>query len=116
MQHSSKKGQRGAIGGEKSPGKLPLYEKFDISFNLISNDQGIAEKCPYCGRENKFYVSVESGQYDCKVCRESGNAYTFIRWAYESYLDATTDDHLRDLKENRGGICIQTLKRHGYGI
>lgn len=34
--------------------------------------------CPFCGRENKFYLNIENGLWDCKVCGLKGNHRTFL--------------------------------------
>lgn len=57
--------------------------------------------CPLCGRENKFYMNPTTGQWDCKVCGESGNIRTFIRKFYEQGC-VDDDDRLKSLSELRG--------------
>lgn len=96
------------------PPFVKLFETFDLAFTL-NGTQAVADECPFCGKENHFYLNVEKGLYDCKVCGEQGNAYTFIRHKYKHALDATTDAQYRTLKQLRG-IPLQTLKRHGLAL
>jgi hypothetical protein len=51
--------------------------------------------------------------YHCKKCNRGGNPQQFVTWWYEKYLRQTRDDDYRRLKDLRGGISLQTLKRHG---
>lgn len=39
--------------------------------------------CPLCGKEGRFYVNVENGLWDCKVCGASGNPVLFLRRLYD---------------------------------
>ncbi len=34
--------------------------------------------CPFCDKENHFHVSDKTGQFNCKVCGDNGNLYTFL--------------------------------------
>jgi hypothetical protein len=91
-----------------------LYEKFDVAFTRNESEGNVrAEDCPWCGGP-KFYMNVTEGTYQCHSgsCGEHGNAYTFLRWVHECWLQQTTVDHYRALKDRRGGIPVQVLKRH----
>jgi AAA domain/Toprim-like len=90
----------------------PLFETFGPTFSKNGSAEALADECPFCGKANHFYLNVETGQYDCKVCGEHGNHFTFIRAMYQERLDATTDTDYQRLKRLRG-LPLQTLKRHG---
>ncbi|VTS01592.1 -like protein : Uncharacterized protein OS=Nitrolancea hollandica Lb GN=NITHO_3110008 PE=4 SV=1: Toprim_2: AAA_25 [Gemmata massiliana] len=107
-----------ATNGESGKAKdgahnyAPVFEQFGFVFGLPnSTGEAVADACPWCSK-NKFYLNVRSGQYHCKHCSEKGNATTFLTWVHARYLEATTDDHYRTLKQKRG-IALQPLKRHG---
>jgi hypothetical protein len=90
-----------------------LFKTLGVMFRTRSGDEVIAETCPFCMKEpSKFYVNVTTGQYDCKHCSESGNAYTYVRWYYDEALRTTTDADYHRLKVQRN-LPLQTLKRHG---
>ena len=38
-------------------------------------NQFVLAECPLCGKAKKFYISIEKGLWDCKVCGEKGNLY-----------------------------------------
>lgn len=56
--------------------------------------------CPFCGREGKFNVLVETGQFRCVVCSESGNATVFVRKLWK--IASETDHMFDELVEDRG--------------
>lgn len=61
--------------------------------------------CPFCGREGKFSVSLETGKCKCWVCsaetqEKGGNAYVFLRRLHEMSYEATRD--YSGLAEDRG--------------
>jgi hypothetical protein len=59
--------------------------------------------CPFCGRENKFKVEVESGIYGCFKCEvQPGNISTFLKWLHEKSVERTTEYH--KLSVDRGLI------------
>jgi hypothetical protein len=92
-----------------------LFEALGVGFGpTLSGNQAIATECPFCNGE-KFYLNVATGQWDCKSgkCQQSGNVATFLTWIHGERLKQTTDDQYRRLKEKRGGIALQSLKRHG---
>lgn len=35
--------------------------------------------CPFCGKEEHFYVSQSTQKWDCKKCKESGGIYKLLR-------------------------------------
>lgn len=101
-----------------APKKAPLknfarvWEAFGFEFT-VKGAQAVSDQCPWCG-QNKFYVAVETGLYDCKHCDEQGNVSTFLTWQHAQIVAATETDDYRALKARRG-IAIQTLQRHGVG-
>lgn len=55
---------------------------FHTGFDLNINGNQAVTDCPFCGKEGHFYYNEEY-LWDCKVCSESGNLYTFIRLLHE---------------------------------
>jgi len=88
-----------------------LFHGLDLSW-----DARVAKgDCPWCGREGKFEVNLETGLWRCWVCAEGtekggGNALTFLRLLHEAADRATTD--YRDLAEDRG-LLPDTLVHWG---
>jgi hypothetical protein len=91
-----------------------LFEHYGVSFGAPNGTEVLAEECPFC-QKAKFYLDTATGQYKCfseDECGAAGNEYTFIRWAYATALDNTTDADYQGLKASRD-LPLQTLKRHG---
>lgn len=65
--------------------------------------------CPLCGKEGKWYCSVETGLWDCKSCGEKGNALTFLR-KLADVGDTTTVDQFT---ESRGILDPLTMVAWG---
>ena len=81
---------------------LPIFEHFGLEFSR-SGTQHRAD-CPFCEREDHFYVNKDTGQFDCKSadCGKAGNAYTFLHALYLDLLENTTEASLRTLGKIRG--------------
>lgn len=72
--------------------------------------------CPFCGREGKFSVVVETGLWRCLVCGEGsekggGNIYTFIRVLHSKSAEGTKD--YSDLRKSRKLLFDETLQKWG---
>lgn len=66
----------------------------------VNGNQAIAD-CPWCQKENHFYISPKTGQSDCKSCGASGNLYTFLQDWYTACLEETTSGDRKELSELR---------------
>lgn len=57
-----------------------LFRKHDLVFVKNTTDQLIFEKCPFCGKEKKFYFSMKFGTWLCfsGSCGEKGNIVTLV--------------------------------------
>lgn len=75
-----------------------------------NGNQAIGD-CPFCGKEDKFYVSLQTGQYDCKSCTDKGNVYTFFSKLWEMSI---VQRNTPDLANERGLVWAQTLDEWGY--
>jgi hypothetical protein len=102
----------GSGGKVNKPGHfLGVFQTFGVVFPVVNGNCNIrAEACPWCGKA-KFYVNMETGQYDCKHCGQKGNVTTFLTWIHRQCLEQTTADHYSQLGRKRG-IAPQTLRRH----
>jgi hypothetical protein len=88
-----------------------VFGVFGVSFGHRSGGEAKADECPWCGKD-KFYLNVTTSQYHCKHCETSGNLTTYLTWVHAKYLEQTTTEEYAALKRKRGGIPVQTLKRH----
>lgn len=70
--------------------------------------------CPFCFRKGKLYVNSTTGQWDCKVCGESGNLGTFLARISKRNHAQMKGKALRELSQNRG-LSATTLLRFGVG-
>lgn len=69
--------------------------------------------CPWCGREGKFVVKVETGEWRCYVCAEGsekggGNVYTFLRLLHDK-SDAATNGQSKALAAERRLLHAETV-------
>ena len=66
----------------ESPKSIQPYLFHGVQLEWSDTSDQAHGPCPFCQRE-KFFVSTETGQWDCKVCGAKGNATTFLRqlWA-----------------------------------
>ncbi len=85
------------------------FHGLDLSWSP-SSSQAVGE-CPFCQRERKFYVDLESGMWNCKVCGIGGNPIQFLRSLWEASVKATKD--YETLKESRRFLHAGTLLAWG---
>lgn len=95
-----------------APAKIRPYVFHGLDLS-IGSKEAIGE-CPFCGTAKKFYVSVETGQWSCKVCgtgtsKGGGNVYTFLRLLHEHSVNAKVD--LEDLRVHRRLMSEATLRK-----
>jgi len=63
----------------KARTSTPLDGFADHFIGLVPSSSGQAVgDCPFCGKEDRFYVNMETGAWDCKVCSRSGSFLTFL--------------------------------------
>lgn len=102
---------------KEHPSKLQPYFAFGLDLQYSGDSDAVGD-CPFCGKEGRFYVSQETGQYDCKVCPagldggKGGNAYTFLRRVHLDSLATTPLDELEMIAEERG-VSVETLQWAG---
>jgi adenylate kinase family enzyme len=101
---------------DDTPKTLKPYRFHGIDVTNISSDEAVSD-CPFCGRENKFSINVESGLWRCLVCNEGsqsqgkayagGNAYTFLRKLWD--ISYTSTSKYSELAGNRRLLMPETL-------
>jgi hypothetical protein len=81
---------------------IKLYEFFGIEIPEKANDSGqFVTDCPFCDKERHFFIDEKTTKYQCKVCGESGNPYTFLEKLYKDSLSETTPFSYRRLSQKR---------------
>src|ERR1700734_1179272 len=70
-------------------------------------------ECPFCQRPGKLFVAVETGQWRCVVCGQSGNALTFLRTLWDRSDAATPAKVLEPLADDRRLLDPMTLTAWG---
>lgn len=124
---------------EKIPEGLRPYNFHGVSLDWNdSKDQAVGD-CPFCGREGKFSVRIDTGVWRCFVCGEGsdngkaikgGNAHVFIRKLHELSFELTTPAEYSDFAKQRKlldpltliswGVCKSILTGDwlvpGYGV
>lgn len=66
--------------------------------------------CIFCGADQRFFINPETSQWDCKVCHEKGNLYTFLQRLLDN--SDSSDESLQYLSESRN-IELETLRQWG---
>ncbi len=90
------------------------YRRFYFFHGIELNKVGdrYVGTCPFCEKEEHFYVHPGNGTYECKRCGESGNHYTFIQGLSELSVRTSGAHQLSELSINRG-IKEATLQHLG---
>jgi len=75
----------------------------------IKGGQAVGD-CPFCGKENHFFVNAETGQWDCKICSDRGNVHHFLQNLYDQMLSTTSDRNYKSLSSQRDQLAPQAFK------
>lgn len=86
---------------------LKTYKSLGIEF-LSVGDECVAT-CTFCDH-SKLYINAKEGFFDCKVCGNSGNKYTFMQLLYDELYDKTKDSHYKELSGVRGKLHWSAFK------
>jgi len=99
----NRKGRANQESTIEVPKLLYPLEALGVSFNHESGGNLVGE-CPFCGKDGKFYVNPETGQWDCKAgsCHRSGNVPSFLEQYYKQSTENISVREWRRLAENRG--------------
>jgi len=95
------------------PSSIPpkLKPFFSLGLYLSQTDGDWRGDCPFCGKEKHFYADEATGQWDCKVCGESGNVVSFLTKFSSGDLCTATRDNWLALSRKRG-IKPSAMKPH----
>jgi hypothetical protein len=102
------------------PKWLKPYRFHGVNFKHQDGAENVYADCPFCAREKKFSIHVDSGQWRCLVCNEGnegsgkvskgGNVSSFLQKLYAIALELPQD--LAELAESRG-VSQETLAAWG---
>jgi hypothetical protein len=67
--------------------------------------------CPFCGKEEKFYVALDTAKWQCFSCQAKGNALSFL-WKLHEMSYAAGGDYAELAKERRL-LTYKTLVKWG---
>lgn len=107
---------------DKDPEHLRPYLFHGVDLEWGNGDEHAVGTCPWCGREGKFSVQIETGLWRCFVCNEGtdkveairgGNAAVFLRLLQARSLTATSIEDYREFTRERGLLFSSTLVEWG---
>lgn len=91
-----------------------LFGWFGVDLRQDHGTQLIGD-CPFCGKEDHFFVGELTGQWDCKVCGESGNHFSFFQKRTTLAAQETTPEKWKRLEDERG-IPAEAYQAVGAGF
>lgn len=80
--------------------QLKPFAAHGVTFNGVTGNQAYG-RCPFSGRENKFYVNLDTLLWDSKITGLSGNLTQFFEHRHKMYRQAITPQYLGVLAANR---------------
>jgi len=66
--------------------------------------------CPFCGKEQHFYISKETQLFDCKKCGSHGSIYKLLKQLDKTYLLGGATIENRDTIQSLRGMLEEELK------
>ena len=88
-----------------TPKRISTYLCHGVELHESTSSNWIGD-CPYCGKEDHFYVGERTGQFDCKRCGEKGNQITFLTQMAQECHEALSPRRRRRLLADRGTVVI----------
>ncbi len=111
---------------DETPENLRPYLFHGVDLTWKKGDKNAVGQCPFCSREGKFNVLIETGVWRCLTCNEKGNATVFIRQLHEASKGTVPEGLVEQRRLLNGytisdwGICSSTITQEtlvpGYGI
>lgn len=100
------------------PETLQPYIALGLDLTWRDGDKDAHADCPWCGREGKFNVLIETGVWRCVVCAEGndkggGNATVFVRKLWDMSHAATQSEEYKLLADDRRLANWDTLMELG---
>lgn len=93
------------VSGESNPtpASLKPFLYHGIRLAWRNGDKQASGDCPFCGKDNKFSVNLETSKWKCWSCNENdgGNSTSFLQTIHRHSLAMTTDDDYSELSKNR---------------
>lgn len=80
--------------------KQRIFEAHGVVFSGESGDQLIG-RCPFTGKDDKFYVNKKNWLWDSKTSGKNGNISTFLKLTSERYHTDMPAGGLRELSRHR---------------
>lgn len=100
---------------DEAPTLLKAYTFHGLS--LKTEGDNARGMCPFCEKEDHFFVAIKTGQYNCRRCQNEGNLFTFLKNLYEVSLIRSTakNQAMQRLAADRG-LDIQEMVRWGVAV
>lgn len=100
---------------DTAPDPLRIYHFHGVHLSSKRNGSGaeLTGQCPFCSKDEHFYVNTSTGQYHCKVCGASGNEILFLRQLWEMSQRLTTEEEYEKFRKERKLLFTNTLKEWG---
>lgn len=94
------------------PEHIKPYSFHGVELRQTAGSADWTGTCPFCDKDRHFFVSPDTGMYDCKVCGERGNVVTFMTNYARMLADSTPASKYASLARRRG-IPSKALKEAG---
>jgi hypothetical protein len=92
----------------QAPEKLRPYEFHGITLDWKDKEWALGT-CPFCLKNNHFFVKVEDGRMKCQRCMAEGNVYTFLAMLHETSFTKTTQQDYEKLAQWKG-VSVESLR------
>lgn len=107
--------------GDTLPDALRPFQAYGLALRFRNATEASAD-CPFCLKEDKFWVNAGSGEWHCFTCsagaekgngKPGGNIYTFMRCLHALAVSKTTPGDYEALRKDRKLLSAETLAAWG---
>lgn len=92
-----------------APEKLRPYLFHGLDLNYTKGEKDAVGDCVFCGRDGRFSIKVDTGQWQCLKCMEKGNIYSFLDKLLALSIEATSNEEYDELAADRRLLFPETL-------
>ena len=88
---------------------LKIFKQHGFIKQGDSGANQVIGRCPFCGKNKKFFINPEKKTWDCKVCSHKGGYQMFLKQIVSHCCENFTDARAEKLSLSRG-ISVETLR------
>jgi hypothetical protein len=97
-----------AVAGKGQHKNILPFQFHGVDVSADEGDTKAVGDCPFCGKEGKWNIDLETTEWRCWSCPHKGNTRSFL-WQLWEESEKITNGETKVLAANRGLLYHETL-------